>query len=163
MPDNDELDPPPMIDPDAHAAALLENALLRAGVDLDSPQGQIVRDAWAGKTPELELIRTQWELVKPQVAPPAEPLPAAESRIQGEGDQADERRGLMAASVVEPNPEDVDPKLAAVQAGFDALMPKPGTGPAGTRDDAIAAGVHTLIEAAGRGDGRVLAHDATDR
>lgn len=155
MPEPEEIvDPPevPVIDPSEHANALLENALLRAGVDLDTPRGQLVRDAWAGKSPDLEAIKAHWELVKPPPEP-AKPLAAVEARIEGEPGQAEERRELAASSVVEPNPEDTDPNQAAVQAGIDALTA------GGTRDDAIASGVHTLVEAAGRNDPRVLAHD----
>lgn len=159
MPDEPEDNEPtaPAIDPATHAALALENTLLRAGVDLESPQGELVRDAWNGKTPDLEAIKTQWELVKP--APPApEPLPAEEARIDGEAGQAAERRDLSAAAVVEPNPEDVDPRVAATKAGLDVLAPSDGRS-AGTRQDAQAATVHTLLEAAGRGDARVLVRD----
>lgn len=153
----DPLDPPePVgIDPAVHAEVALENALLRAGVDLESEQGKLVKAAWTGHTPDLEAIKTQWQLVKP--APPAtEPIPDPEpARIAGEASQAAERRDLSANSVVEPSPEDVDPRDASVQAGLDVMSPPPGRR-AGTRDNAQAAVVHTLLEAAASGDGRVL-------
>jgi hypothetical protein len=145
------------IDPAAHHALVLDNALLRAHVDLDTPQGQLVRDAWNGKTPDLEAIAAHWELVKPAPAP-AEPLPPAELRIDGEAGQAGERRDLASTSVVEPNPLDEDPRVAAVQAGIDTLAP-PNGGAAGTRDDAQAAVVHKLLEAANQGDARVLVNE----
>lgn len=159
MPDDETVEQPdspdaPKIDPGEHANALLENALLRAGVDLDSPRGQLVKDAWTGKQPDLEAIKAHWELVKPPETP-AEPLEAVEARIDGEQSQAGERRDLSATSVVEPNPEDVDPRQAAVKAGLDVLAPSDGR-PSGTRMDAAAAVVHTLAEAAANGDGRVL-------
>lgn len=148
----------PTIDPAAHANLALENALLRAGVDLETPAGQLVQQAWTGRTPDLEAIKAHWEIVQP--APlAAEQLPPAETRIDGEANQASERRGLAATSVVEPNPEDVDPRVAAVKAGLDVLAPPDGRS-AGTRLDAQAATVHTLLEAAGRGDGRVLVNES---
>ncbi len=151
-------DPPaaPAIDPNDHAAVVLENTLLRAGVDLESVQGQLVRSAWEGKAPDLEAIKTQWELVKPVDAPP--PLPPEEQRIDGEATQAAERGALNANSVVEPNPEDTDPREDAVKAGIEVLAPPVGR-VAGTREDAQAAVVHTLLEAAARGDGRVLVQE----
>lgn len=161
MPENDDIDPDatptPSIDPAEHANLALENALLRAGVELDTPRGDMVRQAWEGRTPDLEAIKAHWDLVKPPEAP-VEPLAEAEQRIDGEKDQAAERRDLVASSVVEPNPEDTDPVQAARQAGIDVLAP-PSGGAAGTRDDAQAAVVHMLADAAGRGDARVLVHE----
>lgn len=147
-------DQPPAIDPDEHRRLALENTLLRAGVDLDSEQGKLVAQAWENRTPELEAIKAQWELVKP--APPA-PEPTEAPRLEGEEAQAEERRSLAASTVVEPNPTDVDPRDQAITAGLGALMPARGA--AGTRDDAMATGVHVLLEAAANGDNRVLAVD----
>lgn len=146
--------PPPSIDAHAHAELQLENALLRAGVDLDSEHGKLVRDAQAGKEPDVEAIKRQWELVKPKVeAPPAEP--PAEPRIEGEGDQGAVRSALAATSAVEPNPADLDPNDEAVRAG-QAVLTGARTG---TTKDAFATGFHKLAEAAGRGDARVLVRD----
>lgn len=147
------------IDPTAHANVVLENALLRAGVDLESPQGKLVRDAWEGKEPDNAKIKEHWELVKPTTEPAAtEPEP--EPRIVGEGEQAGERASLTATSVVEPNPEDVNPRDAAMTAAREVIEPsKQGQG-SGTRVDAIATGIHMLVDAANSGDGRVLVQDA---
>lgn len=156
MPDDDIVDPPepPQIDPNEHAQLALENALLRAGVDLESPRGQLVKDAWEGRAPDLEAIKAHWELVRPPEAP-VEPLAAVEARIEGEQGQAEERRDLSAQSVVEPNPEDVDPRKAAAQAATDVLAPPDGRSP-GTRIDSAAAYIHSVADAAARGDRRVL-------
>lgn len=150
---------PPLIDPTEHANLALENALLKAGVDLETPGGQLVKDAWTGKTPEMEAIKTHWDLVKP--APPAtEPIPDPEpERIVGEAGQAAERRDLVSSAVVEPNPELEDPRVASVKAGIDVLTPPPGRQP-GTRDNAMAAVTHTLLDAAANGDGRVLVDES---
>lgn len=150
----------PTIDPNAHTALQLENALLRAGVDIESPGGQLVRDAWTGRAPDPEAIKAHWELVKP-VAPAEVPLPPQEQRIEGEGNQAGERGALAATSVVEPNPTDEDPREKALRAGIETLAPTQVGARAGTRDDAMAVGLHTLLEAAGSGDSRVLVTSET--
>lgn len=153
-----EPDAPVGIDPADFARVSRENALLRAGVDLETAEGKLVAQAWEGREPDLEAIKVQWDLVKP--APlSTEPIPDPEpALIQGEEGQAAERRGLSANAVVEPNPEDVDPNVAAVQAGIEVLVPPPGKR-AGTRDNAQATVVHTLLEAAANGDARVLVSD----
>lgn len=140
-----------------HRALQLENALLKAGVDLNTDQGKLIARAWTGQNPEVEAIAREWELVKPAPvvveAPPPEP-----ERLEGEGGQAAERGALASSVVVEPNPEDKDPRTEAVLLGTQALTPRTGQ-PAGTHMDAMAVGVHTLMEAASRGDSRVLAVD----
>lgn len=144
----------PVVDPVDHAAVQLENVLLRAGVELDTPHGQALKDAYEGRTvPDLETVKARWEILKPTPQPDA-PAPEAE-RIEGEDGQAEERRLLTASSVVEPNPENDDPRALAVKAGFDTLTPPQGV-KAGTRDDALASAFHVLAEAAERGDTRVL-------
>lgn len=150
-----EPDAPVGIDPAEFARVNLENAMHRAGVDLESPQGKLMQQAWANTAPDVEAIKVQWDLVKP--APlVVEPIPDPEpTLITGEAGQAAERRGLAASSVVEPNPTDVDPNVAAVQAGIEVLVPPAGK-QAGTRDNAQATVVHTLLDAAANGDARVL-------
>lgn len=145
----------PAIDPSAHANLMLENALLRAGVDLESEQGQLIADANRGKeTVDVEAIKRQWELVKPN--PVTEPAEVVEPRIEGEADQGAERRGLAATAVVEPNPMDNDPREAAIEAGRNVIAPLNGGHP-GSREDAQATTLHNLLEAAERGDARVFA------
>lgn len=161
-PEADAGGPPaaPTIDPNEHTAVVLENALLRAGVDLETDGGKLVRDAWTGRTPDPEAIKAHWDLVKPP--PLAEvPLPPQEQRIEGEGSQAAERGALSATSVVEPNPTDEDPREKALRAGIETLAPSTPGARAGTRDDAMAVGLHTLLEAAGSGDSRVLVTSET--
>lgn len=155
-PDPEATPDAPTIDAAEHAALALENTLLRAGVDLDSEQGKLIQQAWTGRTPELEAIKTQWELVKPP-PPTVEPTPEPEPRLEGEQAQAAERGRLASSVVVEPNPTDVDPREAAVQAGLDAMTPARGR--AGTHLDAMASATHVLLEAAANGDTRVLADD----
>lgn len=147
--------PPAGPSADDYRKLQLDNALLRAGVDLESAQGKLLAQAWAGREPEFEAIKTQWESVKP---PPVEAPPPEPTRLDGEGEQAAERGALAASTVVEPNPEDKDPRDEAVINGLSVLTPVTGQR-AGTHMDAMAVGVHTILEAASRGDQRVLAVD----
>jgi hypothetical protein len=152
---DDELDEPttPQIDPSAHANLQLENALLRAGVDLDSPQGQLIRDANAGKTPDVDAIKAQWALVQPQPEPVVETPP---ERIEGESQQAEERRALAASSTIEPDPADLDPMEESMRAAFEVRHPKPESRQkTGTENDAIATAFHMRGVAGGQGDDRV--------
>lgn len=154
MPD-DELDEPttPQIDPGAHANLQLENALLRAGVDLDSPQGQLIRDANAGKTPDVDAIKAQWALVQPQPEPVVETPP---ERIEGESQQAEERRALAASSTVEPEPTDLDPMEESMRMAHEVRYPAPGSRQkTGTETDALATAFHSRAVAGGQGDDRV--------
>lgn len=152
----------PAVSVDEHLAVRTENALLRAGVDLDSPQGKLVAQAWEGREPDREAIEAHWQAVKPTVVEPvdaADVVPPVEPRIENEADQARERRMLNANSVVEPNPEDKDPRKEAVRDGIAVLIPPPGE-IAGTREDAISTGVHVLLGAAANGDRRVLVDES---
>lgn len=157
MSDDDvEIPAPPQIDPQEHAALQLKVAMLEAGVDLSTEQGKIVAAANEGKTPDAEAIRAQWEAVKPK--PETVPEPEPEPRIEGETDQTNVRQSLTANSTIEPNPTDVDPKIAARNAALAVMSPEDGR-PSGTREDAQAAAVNVLMTAAANGDRRVLAND----
>ena len=50
----DEVTPPESAGPSPSEVAQLklDNALLRAGVDLDSPQGKILAEAWTSRDPD---------------------------------------------------------------------------------------------------------------
>lgn len=154
MPD-DELDTPtePQIDPSAHANLQLENALLRAGVDLDTPQGHLIRDANAGKTPDVDAIKAQWALVQPQPELVVETPP---ERIEGEAGQAEERRALAASSTIEPEPTDMDPMEESMRMAHEVRYPAPGSRQkTGTETDALATAFHSRAVAGGQGDDRV--------
>lgn len=154
MPDDELDDTTPLIDPGAHANLQLENALLRAGVDLDSPQGQLIRDANAGKTPDVDAIKAQWALVQPQPEPVVETPP---ERIEGEANQAEERRALAASSTIEPEPTDLDPMEESVRAAHQVRFPAPGSRQkTGTEGDAVATAFHMRAVAGGQGDERVF-------
>lgn len=153
--EGDDLTPEPdPIDPVAHKSALLENALLRAGVDLDSPQGKLVQQAWDGKPIDADAIKAQWEMVRPQDAPPEPPAP---ERVEGEELQGEERRVLASSSTVEPDPTDRDPKVESMKRAHEVLSPPPGSlTRQGTNEDAIATALRIRGDAAVAGDARVL-------
>lgn len=156
--DGEETTPAPtQIDPTVHDNVLLENALLRAGVDLDSPQGKLVQQAWDGKPLDADAIKTQWEMVRPQDAPAPPPEP---ERVEGEERQGEERRVLASSSTVEPDPTDRDPMVDSLRQGFDVLNPPPNSMQRqGTNEDAIATALRLRGDAAARGDARVLHQD----
>lgn len=154
MPDDDELaSEPTPIDPETHANLQLENALLRAGVDLDTDQGKLIAAANANGEPDVDKIRSQWELVKPQPAPVEETPP---ERIEGEASQGEERRVLAASSTIEPDPTEKDPRQESMRVGREVLSPTDPYQRAGTNVDAIATALHMRIDAAATGDTRVI-------
>lgn len=155
----DDLDPEPTtpaIDPNEHANLQLKVALLEAGVDLNTAQGKLVQQAFAGQAPDAEAIKGAWEAVKPQTAPVAETPP---ERIEGEDGQGEERRALGASSTIEPAPQDVDPMEASMLAAREVISPSRPGQRSGTRDDAVATGLHLRMEAAAAGDTRVLVQE----
>lgn len=156
MPDGDEETPtpetPPGPTPSEWAQMKLDNALLKANVDIDSPQGQMVARAWAGKEPDADEIAKDWELVKPQIAAEEVPL----DRIEGEEGQAEERRILAASSTVEPDPTDKDPRPESMRVAREVLSPTDPYQRAGTHVDAMATALHMRIDAAAGGDTRVI-------
>jgi len=156
MPEDDGESTPetPQIDPTVHDSILLENALLRAGVNLDSPQGQLVQQAWQGKEIDQAAIAAQWEMVRPQDTTPEPPAP---ERVEGEERQGEERRVLASSSTVEPDPTDRDPMVESMRAAHDVLSPPPGSlQRQGTSEDAIATALRLRGDAAVAGDARVL-------
>lgn len=149
------------IDPIEHARLARENAMLRAGVDLDSDQGKILADAWANKEPDVESIRTQWTLLKPQpVVEPEPSSPASPQLSEAELSQATERQDLAAGGHLEPGTVEVDPMEESMHLANQVLHPPEGSRQrAGTSIDAIATGLHVRAEAAHKGDTRVLVQD----
>lgn len=141
-------EPTPAPSPDV-AALLLDNTLLRAGVDLESEQGQILRDSWAGKELDAAAIGRQWELLKPQPAAAPTPPPEPDPRIEGEEGQAGERQALAGQPTTTVTTE-VDVRDASVEAAREAGRK------GATREDQIATGFAMRARAAGQGDTAVL-------
>lgn len=149
------------IDPLEHAKLARENALLRAGVDLDSDQGKILADAWATKDPDVEAIKRQWELLKPQPAPePEAPIPTSPQLSDAEMNQAAERQELAAGGHLTPDAAEVDPMEDSMHQARQVLAPPEGSRQrAGTHIDAMATALHVRAVAASNGDQRVLVQE----
>lgn len=151
----------PGIDPVEHAKLARENALLRAGVDLESKQGQILANAWSNRDPDVEAIRSEWELLKPQPAPEPEPaLPVSPQLSEAEQNQAQERQELAAGGHLQPDAGDVDPMEMSIIEARKVLEPDPNSRQrAGTHIDAMATALHHRAVAAGKGDSRVYVQE----
>lgn len=157
MPDDqlDHEDDP--IDPEAHAALVRElatvkvdNAMLAAGIDLDSPTGKMFRKAWDGD-PDVEKIKTAAAeipgAIKSVEAAPVEGDGEPE-REEGEQTQFAERAALTSEGAA--GVENPDPRKGAFE-GIDAALAD------GARfDDAGANALRELTAAANAGDTRVM-------
>lgn len=150
-------------------ALLLENALLRAGVDLDSVAGQTLRDAWENKEIDAAKIAQQWDALKPPAAaappavdsattepePPASPAtdPQGDPRIEGESGMADERQ-FLAGGPTSNVTHDQDVRTSSMDAGREALAK------GATREDAMATAFKSRALAAANGDASVLVDES---
>lgn len=126
-------------------------ALLRAGIDIDSPLGTMFAKAYDGEL-NPDAIKEGWAAVAPaSVVDPAvppvgivAPVSAAEqTALRGAGQLADD------AAIVNPD-ADVDPTTAAIGDFYDGL--KKGL----TRDQAAPLAFDRIFGAAAKGDPRVL-------
>jgi hypothetical protein len=152
-------DPNAPVDTVDTGALQLENAMLRAGVDLDSKQGQILRDAWTGRDVDAAAIKEQWAILMPVETPPptvetpatTDPPPAeGDPRIEGEAQQAAERQALATGATSTVVPPEIDVRTSSVEQANQVLQQ------GGTRADAMATGFHARAVAAGKGDTSVL-------
>lgn len=156
MPEGEDLTPEPETPqgPTASewAQMKLDNAMLKAGVDVDSPHGKLIANAWSNREPDSDEIRKDWELVKPQIAQEEAPP----ERIDGEEGQAEERRMLASNTTFEPDVTDVEPKAESMRLAREVIQPSAPGGRAGTNEDAMATAFHHRAVAGGQGDQRVF-------
>lgn len=165
MPDDQQLEDDPetlrarIAALEADSAGLaLDNAMLAAGVDLDSKTGQMFRKAWDGG-PDVEKIKTEAAEIqgalKAPPAPPATELGNVDNttdveREPGEEGQFAERTALTTGDPggqADPNPQ------------TEALKQLDERVAAGARiEDAGGLALQALVEAANGGDLRVLAN-----
>ena len=126
-----------------------ENAMLRAGVDLDSKAGQYFVKGYEGELTR-EAILAEAEAMQ-GVIRGATPAPTSDAApvVEHDTSQGQDRMDLAAGSAV-PAPDQANPYAVAEQAWEDAR--KNG----GTRESAAAAPLAVLLEAAQRGDRRVI-------
>lgn len=129
----------------------LENLLLRAEVDLDSTAGKVFARSLESADPdELKLDDVKAEAAAVgalKVREEPEPEPSGEPT---EAERLAEERQVAAGSAEPTLPEGEDPHRAAEK----AVEKRMGEG--STRQDAIAAGFGSMVQAAAAGDKRVL-------
>ena len=125
-----------------------EMAFMKAGVDTDTKAGQLLFKAYDGEL-DTESIQAEWQELNPnpvvETQPETEPVTTDATDTQ----VAEERQALADSSVsVESNTQSpYDQGFEKFQEAYNAGRPK---------DESAAAFVHTVLEAAGQGDERVL-------
>jgi hypothetical protein len=125
-----------------------ENAMLRAGVDLDSKAGQYFVKGYEGELTR-EAILAEAEAMQGVIRGATPAATPAAPVVEHDISQGQDRMDLAAGSAV-PSPDQANPYAVAEQAWEDAR--KSG----GTRESAAAAPLAVLLEAAQRGDRRVI-------
>ena len=125
-----------------------EMAFLKAGVDTDSKAGQLLFKAYDGEL-ETESIQAEWQELVPTPSPVVEPEQAQETVSEADTRVADQRQALAEDSVsVEASTQSpYEQGFQEFKKAYDAGTPK---------EDSAARFVHTVLEAAGQGDERVL-------
>ena len=125
-----------------------EVAFMKAGVDTDSKAGQLLFKAYDGEL-ETESIQAEWQELAPTPTPVVEPEPAQETVNEADTRVADQRQALAedSISVEATTPSPYDQGFQEFKTAWDSGKPK---------DEAAAKFVHTVLEAAGKGDERVI-------
>ena len=125
-----------------------EVAFMKAGVDTDSKAGQLLFKAYDGEL-DTESIKADWEALVPAVIPVAEPEQPQENVNQIDTQVSEQRQALADESVpVEATTQSpYEQGFQEFKKAYDAGTPK---------EDSAARFVHTVLEAAGQGDERVL-------
>lgn len=143
--------------PDANALRK-ENLMLRAGIDTESPLGELFSKAYEGEL-DIEAVRGQWEKIAPQprgAEPPPEELPRTPSPEDHQLD--DQRAGAAAAQHLhaestQPGQEPEKPiGLAMMDAAFAAQGGVRARPAGGMSDRSAAAAFDVLFERAAKGD-----------
>lgn len=143
----------------AQAQATRVTAMATAGVDFTSPVGQLFLAGYAGETTP-EAIKAEWAKVAP-TAPPAATPPPADTQVPPAGEtpppatppvdpsQTDVRRDLASNGGTNQPPPADDPR-DVLRTTIAEKIPTIG------RNNALAEGVATLVQAAAKGDKRVI-------
>ena len=127
-----------------------EMAFMKAGVDTDSKAGQLLFKAYDGEL-ETESIQAEWQELVPTPVPVEEPEPAQEIVDETDTQVAGQRQALAEDSVsVEATTQSpYEQGFQEFQKSYDSGKPK---------DESVARFVHTVLEAAGQGDERVISN-----
>jgi len=125
-----------------------EMAFMKAGVDTDSKAGQLLFKAYDGEL-ETESIQAEWQELAPTPVPVEQPEPAQDTVNETDTQVAGQRQALAEDSVsVEATTQSpYDQGFTEFQKAYDSGRPK---------DESAARFVHTVLEAAGQGDERVV-------
>ena len=125
-----------------------EMAFMKAGVDTDSKAGQLLFKAYDGEL-ETESIQAEWQELVPTSAPVVEPEQAQDNVNETDTKVAEQRQALAEDSVsVEASTQSpYEQGFQEFKTAYDSGKPK---------DESAARFVHTVLEAAGRGDDRVI-------
>ena len=125
-----------------------EMAFMKAGVDTDSKAGQLLFKAYDGEL-ETESIQAEWQELAPTPVPVEQPEPAQDTVNETDTQVSQQRQALAEDSVsVEASTQSpYEQGFQEFKTAYDSGRPK---------DESAARFVHTVLEAAGRGDERVI-------
>ena len=125
-----------------------EMAFMKAGVDTDSKAGQLLFKAYDGEL-ETEAIQAEWQELVPTSAPVEQPEQAQDPVNEADTQVSQQRQALAEDSVsVEAGTQSpYEQGFQEFKKAYDAGTPK---------EDSAARFVHTVLEAAGQGDERVI-------
>lgn len=137
------------------AALQREVAMLKAGIDLESPTGKLFVRAYDGPLDDIEKVKEAWAEVSPAV-PPIQGEPAGEAPPSNDGATPEEleqqrRRAAVRGDAVPPGAEPSPDPWDQAYAVFHEEQRK-----GRRRADAGAAALTGVIQAALAGDERVL-------
>lgn len=134
-------------------AAKREIALLKAGIDTDTPLGAMFADAYKGELTKDAVTAAFKALgVTPAAAADADhadDTPDDSPDLTADLDSTDLRQALANGGAADI-PVELDPRVKA-QRDVDTVI-----NAGGTQEDGLAAGIQTLLQAAVAGDKRVL-------
>jgi len=125
-----------------------EVAFMKAGVDTETPAGKLLFKAYDGELDSAS-IKRDWDALVPASVPVVEPEPAQDNVTPVDTQVSEQRQALAEDSVpVEATTQSpYDQGFTEFKTAWDSGKPK---------DEAAAKFVHTVLEAAGKGDERVI-------
>ena len=125
-----------------------EMAFMKAGVDTDSKAEQLLFKAYDGEL-DTEAIQAEWQELAPSPVPVEQPEPAQDTVNETDTQVSEQRQALAEDSVsVEATTQSpYEQGFQEFKTAYDSGMPK---------DESAARFVHTVLEAAGQGDERVI-------
>lgn len=123
-----------------------ELALTKAGIDTDSAIGKLFAKGYEGEL-TADAVKTAWAEVNPAAAP--EPVSEDTVTDPGERNSTQERTNLASGANQSADPP-ADPREEGRKAGLKVMMD------GGSREEGMATHFQHLVDAAAKGDKRVL-------